>query len=69
MIMMVVPGTRFFVPEGIYNERRQKFLKNATFLAKYGVRFILGLDFDEKSVYEYRLKNETVNMTFGTFRC
>ena len=57
------PETRFFESETIYNERRQNFLKNRTFVVKYKVRLILGFDFDEKSIYEFRLKNETVNMT------
>ena len=61
--MKAFPETRFFVPEKIYNERRQNFLKNATFVAKYNVRLILGFDFDEKSIYEFRLKNETISMT------
>ena len=34
-----------------------------TFVAKHNVRIILGFDFDEKSIYEFRLKNKTVNMT------
>ena len=40
----------------------QNFLNNATFVAKNNVRLILEFDFDEKSIYEFRLKNETVNM-------
>ena len=59
----MVPGTRFFVLVTIYNERRTNFLKNAAFVAKYDVRLVLGPDFDEKSICEFRLKNETVNMT------
>ena len=65
--MRAVPGARFFVPEGIYNERRRNFLKNTTFVAKYDLRLILGLDFNEKSIYEFRLKNETVNITIWDF--
>ena len=53
LIMRAVPGARYFVPEGIYNERRRNVLKNATSVAKYDVRLILGLDFDEKSIYEF----------------
>ena len=52
----MAPGTRFFVPETIYNERRKNLLKNVTFTAKYNVRLILGFDFDEESIYEFRLK-------------
>ena len=62
-----VPSTRFFVPKTIYNERRTIFLKNTTFVAKFNVRLLLGLDFDEKSIYELRLTNETVNMTIWDF--
>ena len=62
-----VSGTTFFVPETIYNERKTNFLKNTTFVAKYDVRLVLDLDFDEKSIYEFRLKNETVNMTIWDF--
>ena len=51
----------------IYNERRQNFLQNATFVAKRNVRLILGLDFKEKSIYEFRLKNGTFNMTVWDF--
>ena len=36
-------------------------------VAKYDVRLVLGLDFNEKSIYEFRLKNETVNMTIWDF--
>ena len=50
LTIRVVPGARFFVPETIYNERRTNFLKNAD------VRLVLGLDFDEKLIYEFRLK-------------
>ena len=50
-----------------YNERRQNFLRNATFVAKYDVRLILDFDFEEKSIYEFRLKNETVNTTICDF--
>ena len=54
-----IQGTRFFVLVTIYDKRRTNFLKNATFVAK----LVLSLDFDEKSIYEFRLKNETINMT------
>ena len=46
LTIRAVPDTRFFVPEKIYNERRRNFLKNATFVAKYNVRLILGFDFE-----------------------
>ena len=62
-----VSGARFFVLETIYNERRENFLKNAAFFSKYDARLILSFDFDEKSIYEFRLKNETVNMTIRDF--
>ena len=67
LMMRAVPGARFFVPETIYNQKRINFLKNATFVAKYDVRLILGFDFDEKSIYEFSLKNEAVNMTIWDF--
>ena len=63
LLMRAVPGARSFVPETIYNQRRKNFLKNATFVAKHDIRLILGFDFDEKSIYEFRLQNEAVNMT------
>ena len=53
LMMRAVPGARFFVPVTIYNKRRINFLKNATFVAKYNVRLILGFDFD---------KNQFVNL-------
>ena len=65
--MRVVLGTRFFILEKICNERRQNFLKYATFVAKYNVRLILGYDFDELLIYEFRLKNETVSMKTWDF--
>ena len=52
----MVLSTRFFVPETIYNEGRIKFLKNVTVVAKYNERLIVGFDFDEKPIYEFRLK-------------
>ena len=58
LTIRAVQGARFFLLVTIYDERRTNFLKNATFVAK----LILSLDFDEKSIYEFRLKNETVNM-------
>ena len=67
LIMTAVPGARFFVSETIYDQRRKNFLKNATFAAKYDVRLIHGFDFDEKSIYEFRLKNETASMTIWNF--
>ena len=67
LTIRAVPGARFFVPETIYNERRINFFKNTTLVAKYDVRLVLGLDFNEKSIYEFRLKNETVNMTIWDF--
>ena len=67
LTIRAIPGARFFVEEIIYNQRRINFLKNVTFVAKYDVRLILGFDFDEKSIYEFRLKNETVNMTIWDF--
>ena len=67
LTIRVVPSTRFFVPEKIYNERRQNFFKNVMFVTKHDVRLILGFDFDKKSIYEFRLKNETVNMTIWDF--
>ena len=67
LTIRAIPGARFFVAETIYNQRRINFLKNVTFVAKYDVRLILGFDFDEKSIYEFRLKNETVNMTIWDF--
>ena len=47
LMMRVVPRARFFVPGTIYNQRKINFLKNATFVAKYDVRLILGFDFEE----------------------
>ena len=38
-----------------------------TFVAKYNLRLILSFNFDEKSIYEFRLNNETVNMTIWDF--
>ena len=67
LTIRMVPGTRFFVSEKIYNKTRQNLFKNTTFVAKYNVQLILGFDFDEKSIYEFRLKNETVNMTIWDF--
>ena len=67
LTIRAVPCTRPFVPEKVYNEKRQNLLKNATFVAKYNVGLILGFDFDEKSIYEFRLKNETVSMTIWDF--
>ena len=61
------PDARLFVPETIYSERRTKFLKNSTFVAKYNVRLVLGLDFDQKSINEFRLNNETINLTIWDF--
>ena len=58
LTMRAVSGTRFFVPETIYNQRRINFLKTATLVGKYDVRLILGFDFNEKSIYEFRLENE-----------
>ena len=57
LTIRAVPGTIFFVPEKIYNERRQFFLKNGTFVPKHNLRLILGLDFDKKLIYEFILKN------------
>ena len=51
----------------MHNERRQNFLKNSTFVAKHDVRLILGFHFDEKSIYEFKLKNGTANMTIWDF--
>ena len=34
LTIRAVPGTRFFVLEAIYNERRQNFLKKPTFVTK-----------------------------------
>ena len=67
LIIRVVPGTNFFVPETIYNETKQSFLKNATFVTKYDARLIFGFNFDEKSIYEFRLKNGTANITIWDF--
>ena len=67
LMIRAVLGARFFVPETIHNQRKKNFLKNATFVAKHDVRLILGFDFDEKSIYEFRLKNEVVNMTTYDF--
>ena len=38
LMIRVVPGTRFFVPETIYNQRRINFLKTATLVGKYDVK-------------------------------
>ena len=67
LMIRAVPGARVFVPETIYNERRINFIKNATIVAKYNLSPILGFDFDDKSVYEFRLKNKAVNMTIWGF--
>ena len=53
LTIRAVPGTIFFAPETKQNERRQNFLKNVTFVAKYKVRLILGFDFD---------KNQFINL-------
>ena len=67
LTIKAVLSTRFFVPEKIYNKIRQNVLKNATFVAKYDVRLFLGFHFDEKSIYKFRLKNETVNGAIWDF--
>ena len=67
LMMKAVPDARFFVPETIYNQRRKNSLKNATFVAKHSVRLILGFDFDEKLIYEFKLENEAVNITIWDF--
>ena len=67
LVMRAVPGTRFFVPETLYNQRRINIFKNATFVGKHYVRLILAFDFDEKSIYEFRLENEAVNTTIWDF--
>ena len=67
LMMRAVPGARLFVPETIYNQRKINLLKNVTFVAKYDERLILGFNLDEKSIYEFRLENETVNMTIWDF--
>ena len=67
VMMRVVPGARFFVPETKYNQRRITLLKNATFVAKYNLRLIHGFDFNEKSIIEFRIKNEAANMTIWDF--
>ena len=38
-----------------------------TFVAKHDARLILGFDFEKKSIYEFRLENEAVNMTIWDF--
>ena len=60
-------GTRFFVSKIRYNVRRQNVLKKAAFVAKHYVRLIVGFDFDEKIINEFRIKNKTVNMTICDF--
>ena len=67
LTMRAVLDTIFFVLEKICNERRQNFLKYAIFVAKYDVRLILGYDFDELLIYEFRRKNETVSMKIWGF--
>ena len=67
LTIKAVPDTRFFVPEKIYNKIRQNFFKSATFVVKYNVRLILAFHFDEKSIYKFRLKNETVNVAIWDF--
>ena len=67
LTIKAVPGTRFFVPEKICNKIRQNFFKSATFVVKYNVRLILAFHFDEKSIYKFRLKNETVNVAIWDF--
>ena len=65
---LVAKGNKLTIrAETLYTERRINFLKNVTFVAKYDLRLILSFNFDEKSIYEFRLKNETVNMTIWDF--
>ena len=45
------PGASFFAPETIYNERRIYFWKNATFVAKYDVRLVLGFDLKKNNLW------------------
>ena len=68
LIIRAVPGARFFVPEAIYNQRRIKLPKNETFASNHNGRLILGFDFGEKLIYEFRLENKSVNMTIWYFR-
>ena len=67
LMMRAVPGARFFVLEAIYNKKRIKFFKNATFVAKHDVRLFLGFDFNEKSIHGFRLENEAGHMTIWDF--
>ena len=67
LMMRAVPGASFLVPQTIYNQTRINILKNETFLVKHNVRLNLGFNFDEKSVYKFRLENEAVNMTIWDF--
>ena len=51
-----VSGAGFFVSKRMYGNRSKNFLTNSTFVAERDVRLITGLDLDEKSIFEFKLK-------------
>ena len=55
----VVLGARFFYQKKFVVKEKKTFLKDAAFVAKYNVRLILGFDFHENSIYEFRLRNDS----------
>ena len=59
MTLRKVPGTRFFALRKIYENRNVNFLKGMQFVAERDCRLTLGYAFDERFVYEIKLKNET----------
>ena len=71
--LRLVQGTGIFVSKSAYDNRSVNFLQGSTFVAEKDVRLITGLDPDEKSLYEFKLKSEmqyirTLDFSLPTFR-
>ena len=66
-------GMRFFVLKSACYNRFINFLQGSTFAAERDMRLITHLDFDEKSLYEFKLKSEmqyirTLDFSLPSFR-
>ena len=65
--MISIPGARFFVSELLFNKRRRHFLAGLNFVGKADARSTLNIVTHQENVFEFKLKDKTINIRRGDF--
>ena len=65
--MINIPGAKFLVSEPLFNKRRRNFLAGLNFVGKVDVESTLNIETHQENVFEFKLKDKTVNIRRDNF--